>query len=87
MNLHVWELGETAPGSRLTPGGYFASRLMPQPSGRSRSRPFRAPAAAQISVPAGMASGMWARGALATMGGLGRPTSCTPFFFVLSHGF
>lgn len=87
MNLHVWELGETALDSHVTLRGYFASRLMSQPSGRSRSRPFRAPAAAQTSVPAGMASGMWARGALATMGGFGRPTSCTPFFFVLSHGF
>ena len=40
--------------------------------------PFRAPAAAQVSVPAGMASGMLAQGALVTKGGFDRPTSCTP---------
>jgi hypothetical protein len=28
-----------------------------------------------------MANGKWAKGALATKGGFGRPTSCTPFFF------
>lgn len=57
MNGDMCRSDETFIGTCVS--ALIAFRIqMPQPSGRSRSRPYRAPAAAHVSVPAGMASGM-----------------------------